>query len=123
MSLQDQVCELETAKKLKELGLPQECTFVWWSHPITGFDEVVFTPVGEYQGEVICSAPGTGELGLLVAEWVKVNGGTYAPLVSKRDNEWHVNLSSYHFKHPKLAEALAKFVIFLIEDGHIKVKK
>lgn len=37
MKLEKQVCSLELAKKLKELGVPQESLLWWVTHPSSGY--------------------------------------------------------------------------------------
>jgi hypothetical protein len=124
MKTEDQVCSLESAKRLKELGMKRESYFWWHEHPESSS---FFVAEKNYMSEDGMSfnldlpAFTVAELSELIPTWLELPEGTYAPLMSKRDDGmWHINVSSNHFKHERLTEMLALFVIFLLEKRHIK---
>lgn len=139
MKLEDQVCSLELAKKLKELGVRQESAFYWQiikkgicfagSKP-SEKDVVTLERCHEYNEDEFVeyvSAFTVAELGelmkgqgmgvtaysnLIVNEWW-IRGGNW--IVEKQQYD-HLETDS------KWADALAKMLIHLIENGIVKAE-
>jgi hypothetical protein len=108
MKLENQVTNLELSKKLKELGVKQTSTF-YWKDGYLNFQPSVGN--GEY------SAFTVAELGELVMKPVNVNCG-YSVMA---------NMYVCHYGRKRasmdknLANALAKMLIYLIENKLIKI--
>lgn len=127
MNLQDQVCSLELAERLKELGIKQESLFVW-----EYFDDkcyaVRFMPyavIPSVLNEVqLFSAFTVAELG----EMLPVFSSGYNQLVIEKSHMlgWFVKYEcSRTFEHStfndNLADALAEMLIHLIENKLIEI--
>ena len=132
MKLEDQVCSLELAKRLKELGVKQESYFQWEQYEESyepsvrpckdmGFHTEFIAPaftvaeLGEIMTEAghgVVSRIGTTACATLVKKEWWVTGGNWLPEKQKYD---HLETSE------KWADALAKMLIHLIEKGIVKV--
>lgn len=150
MKLEDQVCSLEQAKKLKELAVKQESIFAWYEYTSDVGGESSGNPYIEYCGCVeehedsdgtsyfhskkICSAFSVGELGVLM----NCSTSDFCTRLSSNDEDWHVinwieytraiinrgisamSEADYFHAHTE-ANARAKMLIWLIENGKVKV--
>ena len=137
MRLEDQVVSLESAKKLKELGVAQESAFSWmrielwpdkkiqyilWprdrangTHPKgdPSFIEAAAFTVAELGELMKDKGLGvTAHSNLIIDEWW-VTGGVWKPENQKFD---HLE------KDKSWSDALAKMLIYLLENGLIKDK-
>lgn len=130
MKLEDQLCSLELAKKLKDLGVKQESAFDWVESPkgtilLRGRHETTrfranktcaFTvaELGEIMTEVghgVVSCFGDTACATLVKKEWWITGGNWLPAKQKYD---HLETDA------KWADALAKMLIYLIEKGIVK---
>jgi hypothetical protein len=113
MKIEDQVCELDLAKRLKELGVQQDSHFCWYAfeNPLYGIiceDDVTVWEFGEYKvadkggADWIYSAFTVGEMGEILLE---IPGG-------EDHMHWHID--------KKEANKRAKVLICLLENGFIK---
>ena len=109
VKLEDQVVSLELAKRLKELGVKQESCFVWWTHPLTGFEEVLYRPKAECDGTVECAAFTVAEL----AGWFIENGKRFQ--ITLTGANFYCKNSGHH-ADKYMANAMAKNIIYLIEQ-------
>ena len=132
MKLEEQVCSLELAKKLKELGLKQESIF-GWLHFNNGESELVHFCDGVLIPPTNYAAFTVAELGEMLPEeiWDEEDNGfdflcTY-PIGAhwacsyrryNGDSSWS---STYVEKARSEADARAKMLIYLIEQGQITV--
>lgn len=125
LTLEQQVCSLESAKKLKELGFRQESLFYWnklydINCEYTGDDlEVSFKDILEFQEmekSIICSAYTASELGVFLPS---------TNLPHRYCEGWWVILNSEHgiLNYSTEVEARAKMLIYLAENGLIEGKK
>lgn len=120
MKLEQQVCSLELAQKLKELGVKQGSYVNWVKHPVTA-SWVLWTAtdiLNDYEGKVIgrgdvqrCSAFTVAELG----EMLPSSTRSYKVIDSP---EWYCN---YRLKEDEQAadteaDARAKMLIYLLEN-------
>lgn len=124
MPLEKQVCSLEYAKRLKELGEKQESLFYWGEfegyHPLIVMKKVDGS-IARYETEwdigdereladaPTYSAPTTAELGDRLPNWVR----SYYT-----GEEWHCEGGDFHF-HTKAdteANARVKMLIYLLEN-------
>jgi hypothetical protein len=136
IKLEDQVCSLELAKKLKELGAKQKSLF-WWGRPkdlnVYG---LFYTPMlfsfGEDHFDELYSAFTVAELGeiLPIHFGYKWNNKMYPTglMITKLINDWLVSYNVTGSYAPSElcifdkteADARAKMLIYLIENGLIK---
>lgn len=115
MELKDQVCSLELAKKLKELGVKQESLFYWVNQVAMKGAETIWFPDDpkELKPYKHYSAFTVAELGELLPKktgYKKVNDLWIARHSSDRNT---------HFDDKTEANARAKCLIHLIEKGVI----
>lgn len=123
MKLEDQVCSLDLAKRLKELGVKQESLFVW-CHQADVNDYGIFSSHQSEPGwDLICSAFTVAELGemlpLKFATSREKNGGQFEYAVVS----WGMNLPIKHeCKYAATeADARAKMLIYLIENKLVTI--
>lgn len=127
MELKDQVCSLELAKRLKELGVKKNSLFYWDSHCIEELKtqgNYGITSDGEY------SAFTVAELGEMLPVIIfekniknklimrKVNSNTQYVYEVKYIG---INQSNI-FLEATEADARAKMLIYLLENNYIKVE-
>ena len=128
MEIEKQVCSLELAKKLKELGVKQKSLFYWCEYkdefaiPITTKPSVIY---GErkWKKEFLISAFTVAELGEMLPSKILVEGEKFTLLIEKwhEKQRWHIN---YEVRDDKLltelfwykteAEGRAWILIYLI---------
>ena len=112
MSLEDQVCRLELAKRLKELGVKQECIFFWDK------DGNLMEPTDPYKNPHIDFAAFTvAELGDILPSENLITRKRF----NQKWNVWKILASekekSVEFEENNLADAMAKMLIYLITKG------
>lgn len=115
MTLEQQVCSLELAKKLKELRCKQKSLFYWvkfknkWiiNDAITSLKDLKTNPNLEFY-----SAYTVAELGEMLPN-MKSGKNTSS---DKSDNKWICNKHSLEFYAETEADARAKMLICLIEN-------
>ena len=126
MKLEDQVCSLELAKKLKELGVKQESLWVWLPY-LEGDDttrwEIERSRHGLYAP---VSAFTVAELGEMLPEYV-MRGGMRHTIRQQRAG----SMRFVSYEHDQFncmiqngnteADARAKMLIYLIENNLITV--
>lgn len=125
MNLEAQVCYLDLAKRLKELGIKQESLFVWndYSRTYIGSGWEI-----DYRRECNGDGPAAftvAELGEMLPYYVEVNNsGTYGQLRIEKDGTggWCVEyFDGEKFFENTEANARAKMLIHLIEKGIVTV--
>lgn len=109
MEVNEMVCNLQQAHKLKELGLRQDTYFAWlenYSHPVfSGRDSENF----------IAAAYTSSELGKILGMWTKkVTPNHYGLFTFPESYFYMPSLSAYRSE----AQARADMLISLIEKGH-----
>jgi hypothetical protein len=123
MKLEQQVCSLELAKKLKELGVYQGDAINWWIVDIkTG--EVTLNRTVFPTGSQSYSAFTVAELGEMLPEKVNKNGIDYFP---ESDPTGKIKTIKYARQEDVLhdlgefteADARAKMLLYLLENGLI----
>ena len=135
MKLEDQVTSLELSKRLKELGVNQESLF-YWTH-LNGEDFLMI--VKDFEGESIpkdrkdefTSAFTVAELGEMLPDNEKYRDEYWQLTMSKWPsgysvdymNDFHRTLDCGQPKDEFLANALAKMLIYLLEQSLITSKK
>ena len=121
MKLEQQVCKLKYSKKLEELGVEQDSYF-WWNTACTDrkpvLDEHNYSERETYPFEVSYSAFTVAELGEMLPD------KTVYQLLHRTDiDKWHLNVSALTMPdilEPTLADAMAKWLVYLIENKLIK---
>ena len=126
MKLENQVCSLELAKELKELGVKQESLWDWEYHSQDGkkwFWEIQPLFSGYVKEELRTSAFTVAELG----EYLKVISSDELHIFYLEQNdEWVSNFYDYTPDFPQYtsnteADARAKMLIYLIKNNLIKL--
>ena len=124
MNLEDQCVSLEYAKKLKELGLKQECHFSW----VNINDGYKIWPSHMLNNHV-CSAFTASELGEIQAtEFISKEGWKGDFNITKfidKNNQMTWCCSYGHARasfDSKLCDAMAKMLIRDIEEGNFKIE-
>jgi hypothetical protein len=123
MKLKDQCCALELAKRLKELGVPQNSIFVWeyeddHCYGIKFFPYAVVP--NDFNSFKLYSAYTVAELGEMLPDFVeltKIKNIKIATIYSE-DNGTENNVSVIDDTE---ANARAKMLIHLIENGLVKL--
>jgi hypothetical protein len=131
MNLESQVCSLELAKRLKELGVKQESYFYWLNNCLddwiifhaendncnqhSGPGDITFLNIKKRENKAY-SAFTVTELGELLPDWFdscKRNGSK---------NDWHCRVfekdtdKNHHAFAETEVEARAKMLIYLLEN-------
>lgn len=140
LNLEQQVCPLESAKRLKDLGFPQDSYFYWAKFPIHKNVGIWHKEIDkkdwpeEYHERIIASAYTVAELGELLPEEVTLNNSKYPALLQicrySKDREefqgirWccaYMNFEGEgHCESGSTeVEARAKMLIYLKEDNLI----
>lgn len=133
MRLEDQVCSLEYAKRLKELGVRQESVFYWCGKEndvhllgcgLENYERGNAWSVDDYYSEFRYSAFTVAEL---IDKTIKPSNLSWIIYYSIRNMEWNIRNNDtvfdgqeWHFVEVDLADALAKMLIHLIEKGIVK---
>ena len=122
MKLEDQVCSLDLAKRLKELGVKQESAFYWEDSYFHPGNWSLFKSEGEPRMNANVAAFTVAELGKLI-------GAKLLPCpLSNPEGEvtWMLPESfrepTYPYKESfkTEADARAKMLVYLIEQGIVK---
>ncbi len=141
MKLEEQVCSLELAKRLKELGVKQDSVYSWANHE----DKPELTSTAmtalmakrpldrqRYISDDVYSAFTVAELGEMLPYKIEPNGETYwyATGKCKKDDRYYAeheisygDSDNAHCLERDASEAncRAKMLIWLIENGHVKI--
>jgi len=131
MKLEDQVCSLELAKKLKELGVKQESIF-WWK--LVELDVGTFTNEGKLElsdnnvPSIVdkISAFTVAELGEMLPNYIVSFSGLIENIYECFDiRKYAENLAHgtpfYSTRDKTEANARAKMLIYLLENGLVKI--
>lgn len=132
MKLSDQVCSLELAKRLKELGVKQESLFYWFESLFKGKESFIRQGDTSYRDgyELACSAFTVAELGKLLPDKISPENqfDCYILFTMKNtsDGEWVVRYAITSTIYCAIvadteADARAKMLIYLIENKLIEV--
>ena len=140
MKIEDQVCSLDQAKKLKELGLSQESIFSWCgdeNHIPEGSDKP-WIWVGrtepannmelDYREDVPSAKPFAGaftvaELGVMLENWtnkspISTPAGNWEIIMNSKGDEFQMS-GTYKTE----AEARAAMLIHILESGKITAEQ
>ncbi|MCH7604997.1 hypothetical protein IID24_03345 [Patescibacteria group bacterium] len=108
MKSEQQVCNMKLAKRLRELGVPQESWWSWWDKLVGGSPRLVF------KGQIVTRDGATVAAAFTVAELgMRLPHKKYDDKMWKQIWEWEENGFSE-------ADARAKMLIYLIEKGTVK---
>lgn len=127
MKLEQQVCSLELARRLKEIGVRQESYLAWCDCDVHGeYDIREFAAAADDRR---IAAFTVAELGEMLPEELLIDGEWTATLeISKGDNAWHVYYHNdqiprtFHLEYADTeADARAKMLIYLLENKLITV--
>ena len=125
LPLEQQVCSLELSKKLKELGVKQESLWYWKCEKTneTEFYELDIQKSDDLLFYKVISAFTVAELGKMLSIWAvsKVTGSDRG-----QPDEWEcatITDPTKFYREKTEADARAKMLIHLIEQGIVKVKK
>ncbi len=128
MKLEDIVIDFEYAKKLKELRIKQESLFYWqyqneYDEKFNAKWEIVETP---FPDEIYLSAFTSDELLEMLPNMIE----EFYDLTINKDNYYNVSYTEcthfeiktiYYEEENKLSNALAKMLIWLIENDYVKI--
>jgi hypothetical protein len=131
MKVEDQVCSLELAKRLKELGVKQESFFGW------NLEHARITASGAVEnwvGDERACAFTVAELGEMLPYIIKVGREWYFLEVHRTFHGWEVRYAlEQSYDAPVIpfsgiwatieADARAKMLIYLIENGLYEPKQ
>lgn len=117
MKLEDQVCSLELAKRLKELGVAQYSFFYWIKRKLKKHRPFVSCLVGDHHIE-IASAFTVAELGEMLPHgfWSSKSADGY-------DCGFEQDLEQYVETKKTEADARAKMLIYLLENKLLTPKE
>jgi len=115
MSVENQVCSLELAKRLKELGVTQLSLCYWWQYDKDAWDITI--NVYPTSNSNYISAFTVAELGEMLPDWTETakrlkDDWVCIVMDKNSDNNWN----SFDATE---ANARAKMLIYLIENGLI----
>jgi hypothetical protein len=125
MELKDQVCSLELAKRLKELGVKQESIFYWCLDQDDRYGGLPPYYTIQYNKRLSqsfyypkdqISAFTVAELGHLLPSFIEIGRDIY------NENEeylWKIQFSEYVIFDSSLTNAMAKMLIFILENNLI----
>jgi hypothetical protein len=130
VKLEDQVCSLELAKKLNELGVKQDSYFHWRVGKYSGAEQVVRCSYRSDESDWF-SAFTVAELGEMLPMVINLNplaDNFKAVFVTGKTigNQWRVDYRNEMLGSPPTttadteADARAKMLIHLIEKGIVK---
>lgn len=130
MELSKQVCSLELAQKLKELGVKQESLFYYEKYPDIEYSNVPrYCESGQWDKDSI-SAFTVAELGEMLPNDYQVSDDSYAWFKTSKDmwDKWTVAYEQFtptekqHFQTADTeADARAKMLCYLIENKLITI--
>lgn len=112
MKLEDQVCSLELAKQLKELGVKQDSYFKWEER--SGGHVELFHSKATSCAHEYYSAFTLAELGEMLPAGMSPN--------KSENNVYYFTIGEKLFGCKNEAKARAKILIYLIENNIIKVE-
>ena len=131
MKIQDQVCTLEQAKKLKELGVEQKVLWQWKVNNVQSV--VISTPMAFWidtyvpsVGNVFYAAFTVAELGVMLPiSFIsfKVTAGKEFSCAKLKDNYPEIDFSFTSKFGTNEAEARAEMLIYLLENKLIKAEE
>ena len=118
MPLEQQVCSLELAKELEELGVARKSYFFWSGDEESGFIVRGYDNLLIYSNAISIPAYTVAELGeMLPTRWLPVKDGEekYSPwmYVTQKGRQRWVNTE---------ANARAAMLVYLLENGLLKVE-
>lgn len=119
MKLEDQVCSLELAKKLKKFGVKQESLFYWIKYE--GYDAYLQSskePRSSVwcEGTEVVSAFTVAELGEMYPK------SSYAPSYPQNNGKWAVSwFDDARFEEVTEADTRAKMLIYLLENRLVSI--
>lgn len=127
MNLSDQVCSLELAKKLKELGVNTESYFYWFKlSDKDNYDLSESWQIADLERFDMISAFTVGELGELLPGWNPFPKYLWMAKSAEFEIQYrndHTEQLSQYFSGDKEADIRAKMLIYLIENELMEVPK
>lgn len=123
MKLESQVVSLELAKKMKELGAPQESYFYWKTDEDS--KSYIVNHNSRYmhsKGVIEANAYTVAELGEMLPESIyreKTASNRSFSSVKTSENKWYVEYYDLSFTEDTEADARAKMWIYLKENNLI----
>lgn len=121
MNIESQVCSLELAKKLRELGVKQESYLYWKLDPFGGSDEPYLVAYNSRYmtsaGEIIASAFTVAELGEMLPSYTKT--WRWHDLDKGGREYWNCESEKHHAQENAAteADARAKMLVYLSSLG------
>jgi len=127
MNKEDQVCSLELAEQLKKLNCKQESLW-WWIVPGMGIEPYLADHKKKTTGEIY-SAFTVAELGEMLPKYIDTDDRYWltisCPIKDWKIGYWADNDCVVAFKSTQrnktLTNAMAKMLIYLLENGLIKL--
>ena len=127
MRLEDQVCSLELAKRLKELGVKQEAAFHWrYSDLLEEWS--LFRPTKDVtSSKPFYAAFTVAELGEMLPRTILFENYFYSfRVIRALDGKWWLSYETVNKLYKEIlddseADARAKMIVYLIEQGIVAV--
>jgi hypothetical protein len=116
MKLEQQVCSLEFAKRLKELGVKQESYF-WWAMASVNGQPDYFLVNEKYALPTAAAAFTVAELGKMMMSEDTVSGYSHERIGWFCESSQHMK---FNITEDTEADARAKMLVYLIENGLMK---
>lgn len=138
MRLEDQVANLELSKRLDELGVKIDSYFYWYKNPNSNefkiFHHHRFELVQGSENYEFYPAYTVAELGIIIPHILQSKNTTQSDshfeTFKNENNQWIVTYVLKHSMPPVIAilgdteaNARAKMLIWLIENGYVKVEE
>lgn len=121
MKLQDQVCTLEQAKKLKEFGVAQKGYFQW-QETTNSEPYVNHTVFGESTNENEYAAFTVAELGVMLPD-VNILYDKLQPLLEAKYGDVNDDNMAVFFADIFKAKEVADWLIYLLQNNHITAEQ
>ncbi len=134
MKIENQVASLELCKRLKELGVNKTSFARWFADEVTGYEFVVHENSivnSERKYPERCAAYTCSELGEILPETIEIEDAEHYLKYYKLKDKWRCDLTEdgrYNMDIPhhytisaSEADSRALMLIYLIENGQVKV--
>jgi hypothetical protein len=119
-------CDFELSKKFYDMGIRIDSYWSWkWEHRKS---KISLSPTDSYgltPRKIVCPAPMLHELLDVIPEHIKFDGkknDTWKLRLSFGIYEFRYNMTHEIFNSPNPANAVAKTLIWLVENNYVEVK-
>lgn len=120
IKMEDQVCSAILGKELKELQVTLDHQFVWMLNPVNPYDVKLITLYQEKEYSHLRSNRFFYPAWTVAELMEKIFKGSHSVHISIMNDQWRVSYdvpNGYSVTLSKLADSLAKMLIYLINEG------